>query len=142
MFKKNIIGLMVLSAAVFASPVHAAYVPSIDQFHPDFILSNDTVTSFTGMINDRICSGVYGSQGIIQPHSVKRVYYTELNLACGANISSCQIDLYPSEDCSGTKIGTVTIDVNEGVTGIYPTGRFDISAPNPFEIQIDATKTL
>jgi hypothetical protein len=140
MFKKNIIGLMVLSATVFAAPVHAAYVPSIDKFHPDFVLSNDTVTSFTGMINDRVCTGVFGSQGIIHPHSVKIVYYSELNLACGSNISACQIDLYPNEDCSGDKIGSVTLDVNEGVTGIVSSKRFALTAPNPFEIQIDKIK--
>jgi hypothetical protein len=58
-------------------------------------------------------------------------------MVCGINTTSCKADIYLSDNCSGTKAGSIIIDVNLGVTNTESSEDLTITALNPFNVQLN-----
>jgi hypothetical protein len=100
-------------------------------------VTNNTDLNSTGIINGGFCSSNFGEQGIIKAHSSITIYKSQLQLACGTNTQACTTDLYMSNDCSGPKVGTITLNIDEGVTKVEATSDLKITSADPSHVQID-----
>lgn len=86
----------------------------------NLIVSNNTNQDSTSIINHGACSNTLpGGIGITHAHQTNSVPETILKLACLTNTTNCQADVYMTSNCTGPAIGTVTLNVSTGITGVY-----------------------
>jgi len=128
MFLKKLagVGAMVIGVTV-AAPAYA-----------DLTIVNNTDYDSTCIVNDGACSTILGDIGITHAHSTNSLDYVLLRIACGLHPDNCHADVYMSNDCSGPKVGTVVMNINDGISSIEETGAFTLALDNPFEIQISS----
>jgi hypothetical protein len=105
--------------------------------YADMVIRNNTDLPVTARIG-RLCSSIVGNLGIVYPRSslvVTQHYYDNMGIFCP---SSCDADVYVSNNCSGTKIATVNFSKEDGITNIR-NEVVDLYAVNGggFEIVID-----
>jgi hypothetical protein len=105
--------------------------------HATLTIVNNTDFDSTCVVNDGMCSNELGDQGITHAHTSNLIEQIQLYIACGISTSNCKADVYMTPDCSGPVVGTVILDINEGITQVTDTGPYKLTATNPFEIHID-----
>ncbi len=105
--------------------------------HADLNIINNTDFDSTCVVNDGMCSNQLGDEGITHAHSANLISQLELYIACGSNTWNCKADVYMTPDCSGPSIGTVILDINQGISQVTETGPYKIVALDPFQVQIN-----
>ena len=112
--------------------VIAACIISILPFQvnaQNLIVNNRTDFDSTSLINNGICSSQLGEIGISRAHTENNtVPEAKVKFACKFNPKNCQADVYLTANCTGSKIATVTFDVDQGIKGstVYD-GRYEIT---------------
>jgi hypothetical protein len=105
--------------------------------HADLTIVNNTDFDSTCVVNDGMCSNELGDSGITHAHTSNLIEQIQLYIACGISTSNCKADVYMTPDCSGPVVGTVILDLNDGISQVTATGPYKLTAINPFEIHID-----
>jgi len=82
----------------------------------DITARNDSDVYATASIPPGICSSLAGSKGIIAPHQSITVSQGIVNMNC--SIGPCVASIFPSRNCSGKKIATITVYGNRGIVDI------------------------
>jgi hypothetical protein len=126
--KITLFSSLLLSASLLAMPMTA---------NADLTIVNNTDSDSTCIVNDGMCSNELGDQGITHAHTSNLILQIELYIACGSNTSNCKADVYMSSNCSGPKVGTVILDINQGISQLTSTGAYKITSADPFQVQID-----
>lgn len=110
----------------------------LSSYAADLTFTNNTDVNATGIINGGFCSSQFGDQGIIHAHNSITIYKQQLELACGLNTIRCVTDLYMSNDCTGPKVGTIVVSVENGVISADSTSdSYKISSDDTQHVQID-----
>lgn len=106
-------GLMI-SVNVMASPTS-----TLSNQH--LIITNHTNSDMTSKISGQCSADVLGQAGITPKGGVSDITPNQILLACAVSIlkgTPCSADIYMSDHCTGTSIGTVSFNINTGITGV------------------------
>jgi hypothetical protein len=110
----GLIAGLIISANVMASSTSLG--PNQDLF-----ITNHTNSDMTSKISGHCSSEVLGQAGVTPKGGVSDITPNQILLACAVSIlkgTPCSADIYMSNNCSGTSIGTVTFDMKTGITGV------------------------
>jgi hypothetical protein len=100
-------------------------------------IMNNTNQDSTSRINGGLCSTVFGSDGVTKAHSTHVVDSKLVALACMGNSSNCKAEIYMTNNCSGSVVGTAIFDTNTGIKSIDVTSDTYKFGIEPFKITID-----
>jgi hypothetical protein len=84
----------------------------------DLTIVNNTKNFSTSVINNGPCSTILGDIGVTKPNSTNTVPSSKVKFACSIHPSSCSADVYMTNNCTGSKIATVTFDVDKGIKSV------------------------
>lgn len=89
-------------------------LPLLAQANIDII--NHTGLYGTGKVKNGACSATLGDRGIIKPHGNLTLNAAEIIYLCG--FKTCEAFLFVTNNCTGDKIATVTMDAYSGVKNV------------------------
>jgi len=113
---RNLLGVLVLATAASV----AIATPNIEKHDiaADMKVSNFSKNDLSFSINNN-CA--YSEIGIISERGIKVIPRKNINDACQVNPTHCKAQVYPTINCSGSSIVTLTFDVTgQGVISIVP----------------------
>jgi hypothetical protein len=110
----------------------------LTSYASDITFTNNTNLNSTSIINESFCTNTFGDQGIIKAHSSVTIYQSQLALACGSSTVGCTADIYLSNNCTGPKIGSIMISVDDGVNHVETSSdSYKVSSVDPEHVSID-----
>jgi hypothetical protein len=119
---------LLMSTSLLALPITA---------RADLTIVNNTDQDSTSIVNGGACSTILGEIGITRAHSSNTLDYIIMRIACGMHPNDCVADVYMTDNCSGPKVATVTMDINKGISTIQETGAYSLTQDSPFKLEIN-----
>lgn len=121
----GMISLFSITTISFAAPGIAIYDSSLD-----LKFSNSTKYNLTFSINGSCSNEI----GVINRRSIQIIKHDYLNNACDKNLSLCEIQVYPTDNCSGSKIATIVMDFSGARSIELHSDKYNISSNGKFDL--------